>query len=105
MPKIGPSFSAELAAAGIPSLPIGWGEDGIIVGREALTSEQSATLDAVIAAHDPTKKSKAEIKTQIAALESTQHRAVREATLGVTGALAKLQDLDAKITALRVQLT
>jgi hypothetical protein len=52
---IGPSFSQDLAAAGLSGLPIAWGSDGVISGRANLTAQQNAALDAVIAAHNPTK--------------------------------------------------
>lgn len=50
---IGPTFAAELAAAGLAGLPITWTAAGTIIGRDALTGPQNAALDAVIAAHDP----------------------------------------------------
>jgi hypothetical protein len=49
----GLTFGDELAAAGLAGLPFSWGEDGSIFGREKLTPEQNARLDAVIAAHKP----------------------------------------------------
>lgn len=51
----GPRFGEELEDAGLPGLPFVWGDDGQMTGRENLTAEQNARLDAVIAAHDPTK--------------------------------------------------
>ena len=42
------------------------------------------------------------VKAQIAALEASQHRAIREATL--TGYKTRLQKLDDDIAALRIQL-
>jgi len=55
MKRLGPTFGRELAAAGLLNLPIAWGDDGRIEGRAGLTAGQSAALDAVIAAHDPTR--------------------------------------------------
>ena len=49
----GPSFSRELAAAGLAGLPVSWTDDGDVLGRDNLESGQQALLDAVIAAHDP----------------------------------------------------
>ena len=49
----GPSFSRELAIAGLAGLPISWTDDGNILGRDNLDPGQQALLDAVIAAHDP----------------------------------------------------
>lgn len=53
--QLGPLFGAELAAAVPGGLPITWSPDGDFYGRDKLTAEQNATLDAVIAAHDPSK--------------------------------------------------
>jgi len=53
---IGPTFGKELAAAGLAGLPISWTPDGTINGRENLTPEQNAGVDAVLAKHDPTAK-------------------------------------------------
>src|SRR4051794_3167066 len=53
---IGPTFGDEIIAAGLGGLPIGWAPDGRITGREKLTAAQNSKLDAVIAAHDPTKQ-------------------------------------------------
>lgn len=55
MTRLGPMFGQELTAAGLVNVPLSWTQDGEIFGRENLTPEQNATLDAVIAAHDPTK--------------------------------------------------
>jgi hypothetical protein len=52
---LGPTFGDEVIAAGLGGLPFSWGPDGDIQGRERLTPEQNATLDEVVAAHDPTK--------------------------------------------------
>jgi hypothetical protein len=53
---LGPNFGNECIAAGLGGLPFAWGSDSdSISGRENLTVAQNATLDAVVAAHDPTK--------------------------------------------------
>lgn len=59
MKQLGPTFGDELIAAGLAGLPIAWGTDGAFTGRERLTDAQRATLDAVIAAHDPEKRPRA----------------------------------------------
>ena len=53
--NLGPSFGDELVAAGLGGLPLSWtlSTDATIDGRAALTPAQNATLDAVIAAHNP----------------------------------------------------
>src|SRR5262245_28045195 len=59
MAVFGPTFPDELAAAGLNGLPFSYNsETGEIFGRENLTTEQNATLDGVVAAHDPTKQRK-----------------------------------------------
>jgi hypothetical protein len=61
---LGPTFIDEITAAGLAGLPFAWGDtDDSITGRENLTTEQNATLDGVVAAHDPTKKHKNIIPT------------------------------------------
>ncbi|MBV2160252.1 hypothetical protein [Achromobacter denitrificans] len=63
--KIGPSFVAELNSAQLLGLPFSWSENGINFGdithldgtvtvNEALSPEQRAAIEAVVAAHDPT---------------------------------------------------
>jgi hypothetical protein len=52
---IGPTFPAELAAAGLTELPFAWDSDGNILFGSAMTTEQIASVEAVYAAHDPTK--------------------------------------------------
>jgi hypothetical protein len=54
---IGPKFADEVRAAGLGGLTFSWSPDGTIFGRESLTPEQDATLDAVLAAHDPEAQS------------------------------------------------
>lgn len=61
---IGPSFPSELAAAGLLTLPIAWTTEGVNYGdivaldgtvtpNDALSPEQRAAIEAVVAAHDP----------------------------------------------------
>ena len=62
--QLGPTFSDEVIAAGLGGLPFSWGAtDDTITGRENLTAAQNATLDDVVAAHDPTKQRKNIIAT------------------------------------------
>lgn len=53
---LGPTFGDEVVAAGLGGLPFSWDASGQVFGRENLTAAQNVTLDAVIAAHDPTKQ-------------------------------------------------
>jgi hypothetical protein len=52
MKTIGPTFSAELEAAGLLGLPFAWGGDGALL-TDQLTDEQRAAVQAVYDAHDP----------------------------------------------------
>lgn len=62
--NLGPTFGDEVIAAGLGGLPFTWGAtDETITGRENLTTAQNATLDGVVAAHDPTKRHKNIIPT------------------------------------------
>jgi hypothetical protein len=49
---IGPSFSEELAAAGLLGLPFAWGTDGRIEYGPEITDEQRKSIEAVLQAHD-----------------------------------------------------
>ena len=49
---IGPSFPAELQAAGLLGLPFSWGEDGVF-GIDNLTVNQQNALKNVLATHNP----------------------------------------------------
>ena len=53
--RIGANFGAELIAAGLGHLPIAWGDDGEVCGRENLTPEEDAIFDGILSAHDPEK--------------------------------------------------
>lgn len=56
MSAIGPNFANELAAAGLIGLPFSWGTDGVIEYGTAISSAQKTAIEAVLAAHDPTKR-------------------------------------------------
>lgn len=51
MKKIGTSFAAELAAAGLDGLPFSWGADGALTFDPALSEPQRAAIQAVYDAH------------------------------------------------------
>jgi len=61
----GPSFGDELIKSGLGGLPIAWTGDGVIHGRDALSEDQRATLDRVIAAHVPITGLKAQALAEI----------------------------------------
>ena len=55
--QLGPTFGDEVIAAGLGGKPFSWGAtDDSITGRENLDAADNATLDDVVAAHDPTDK-------------------------------------------------
>jgi len=58
MIKIGPTFAAELAAAGLGGLPCSWCPDGT-VNVAQLSAAQQQIFQQVLAAHDPTKQAPA----------------------------------------------
>ncbi len=53
---IGPTFPAELQAAGVLELQFSWDMDGNIYFGESITEEQKTAIEAVYAAHDPSKQ-------------------------------------------------
>jgi hypothetical protein len=52
---IGPSFAGELLAAGLTNLPFSYSADGDFTYGPTLTADQIAAIEAVYAAHDPSK--------------------------------------------------
>jgi hypothetical protein len=66
MPEIviGPNFGMEIEAAGLTGLPFSWGPDGVF-GVDKLSSADQASLQAVIAAHDPDKPEVPRAVTQL----------------------------------------
>lgn len=56
--------------------------------------------------HAPTAQmvQNADLLAQIEQIEARQHRAVREAVLGLPGAVQRVADTEARIAALRAQL-
>lgn len=50
---IGPTFAAELATAGLMGLAFSWDDAGGIVFGPTMTTEQTAAVEAVYAAHNP----------------------------------------------------
>lgn len=52
---LGPSFQSEYIAAGLLGAPLIVQSDGSVIYGPGVTDEQRATVEALIAAHDPTK--------------------------------------------------
>lgn len=52
---IGPTFAAELNAAGLAGLPFAWGGDGSFSFDPTMTKDEITAVGKVYAAHDPTK--------------------------------------------------
>jgi hypothetical protein len=66
--RIGPSFYDELVAAGLAGLPFSWNSDGAFIFSDEMTAAQISGVQAVYAAHDPTKESIADLQAKRAAL-------------------------------------
>lgn len=69
--EFGPTFYDELKAAGLAGLPFSWGDDGAYY-TDAITPEQRAAIEAVIAAHNPL------------ATPPDKGKAIRDAVAGAT---------------------
>lgn len=120
MKTIGPNFPAEIKAAGLAGLSFGWTPDSALVFDAAMTPEKIAAVQAVYAAHDPSKPLTQTPQESIDSLERTDMipRAVREFMLGsikkyaqdagqdpmLLPAYVKLKARDAEIKALRSKL-
>jgi hypothetical protein len=73
--NLGPTFADETIAAGLGGLQFAWGPtDEDIIGRENLTDEENATLDEVIAAHDPAQLPAPEFTTEEEVLYAHENR-------------------------------
>jgi len=64
---IGPNFGNEIALAGLAGLPFSWGADGVHISDSRLTAGQKTAINAVVAAHDPTKADPAETYRELLA--------------------------------------
>jgi len=53
------AFYGALRVSGLSTLPLAFGSDGTIIGRETLTTEQQTALDALLADYDPLEGIKA----------------------------------------------
>lgn len=53
---IGPTFPAELEAAGLTGLPFAWSVTGDFYFDDRMTADELASVQAVYSAHDPSKK-------------------------------------------------
>ena len=85
--------------------------DGASIPNDPANTDYARYLEWVAAGNAPTPadppsaaETNAPVIAQITALESTQHRVVREAALGKAGAAARLQAIDDQIVVLRAQL-
>ncbi len=94
------TFTEEVRQAGLIGLPFAWGEDGQISGRENLTAEQNATLDAVIAAHDPTRRQPHYV-SKITIIRRLQAAGKFDAALTALKANALLYELWLAVSAIR----
>jgi hypothetical protein len=81
--SIGPTFAQEIKAAGLIGLPFAWGQDGNITYGTALTADQTAAIEAVYAAHDPTKADNSgPAEALLAKADTVMHRIVEAVALG-----------------------
>ncbi|WP_327211995.1 hypothetical protein U8Q06_20910 [Rhizobium beringeri] len=64
--EIGPSFTAELTAAGLLGLPFSWTEYEIVFGEE-MTEEQRSAVESVLASHDPSLPAPAPVPESVSA--------------------------------------
>lgn len=62
--QLGPSFGAELVAAGLGGLPVSWSSDGAVTGLEGLDAAQCKRFAAIYAAHDPARLPLAALKAE-----------------------------------------
>lgn len=68
---IGPTFGAEIEAAGLAGLAFSWTADGLLTFGDAISAEQRAAIEAVYAAHNPATQAPAAVSVtvdQLAAL-------------------------------------
>jgi hypothetical protein len=74
--KLGPTFGAEVIAAGLDGLGLYWSADtGNITGRESLTRAQNRALDVVVATHDPNKRPPQQFSPNDTAMQQFLNRA------------------------------
>lgn len=75
---IGPTFSAELEAAGVLTLPFSWNADGDINFSPSMTNDQIAAVQSVYETHDPNKESWAAYQQRaMAALDESDTTVIR----------------------------
>ena len=102
--KIGPSFAAELAAAGLGN-GMSWdAASGDLFFMPDVSSAAQAQAKAVLAAHDPTKaapRSLADIDAALDAIDAKTARASRDFAL--TGDKTRLQQLETQAAQLRTE--
>lgn len=61
---IGPTFFAELQSAGLAGLPFAWQADGTVTYGAAITADQRAGIETVLAAHDPARPDAAAVEAE-----------------------------------------
>lgn len=79
---IGPTFGAELKAAGLLGLPFVWGSDGTILFDSLMTPNQIDAVMAVCTAHDPSKVDNADAALSL--LQESDTTLLRCAESGVS---------------------
>lgn len=90
---IGPSFAADLAAAGLLGLPFAWSAEGVTYSDD-LSAEQREAIEAVVDAHDPARPDPAAI-----AAECSRRILARVSTTAQANITAFVVDLTASAIA------
>lgn len=99
--SIGPNFANEIASAGLRSLPFSWGADGVIEFGPSMTSAQISAVEAVYAAHNPTKP---DPNVEASALLATGITITSTGTPALNGTYAVDPAAQSKITAEQVYI-
>jgi hypothetical protein len=91
--KYGPTFSIEVTEAGLSGKPFEW-TPYVLTRYPELTPADSAALDTVVAAHDPTKQvSVLSVVDFIGRFTNAEYRAATAATWRQSGGNAKNWDV------------
>jgi hypothetical protein len=92
MKAIGPSFTAELRAAGLLGLPFTWGADGAINFHPDMTPQQISAVQAVYSEHDPEAAPPVEVpkavtmrQARLALLQAGMLQTVNQAVASMPG--------------------
>lgn len=99
---IGPNFGNEIFAAGLAGLPFSWDAAGHITFNDAMTGPQMSAVQAVYAAHDP---SKADPNAAASAMLAAGLAVTSTGTPALNGTYACASQDQINITSLQVAVT